>query len=417
MICNSRNNAGVIPIPRWMTLFPIISLFFPYFFPSPAISQNVIIVVIDGPRYSETFGAGTTYIPKIQELVALGTLFSNFRNDSLTYTNPGHAAILTGVWQPLLNDGSQLPFKPTLFEYFRKEKYSPLSDNMVVAGKAKLDILTHSTHPDYGVEYRASFILGINDKSVYDSLLVAMTSIQPRLVLVNFPSVDLVAHSGSYPNYLNAIKSVDSIVYDLWQTIQAMDFYKDSTALFVTADHGRHTDANGGFANHGDDCEGCRHIFLLALGPGIPSGVIRDEVASQIDLAPTAAAFLGISLPHATGRNLFEGSIVKADPVASQIESFELRQNIPNPFNPTTKITYVIPTGASIHLEIFDVLGKRVYQEERRNQSAGFHEIVWNGIGSFGNRLSSGVYLYRLTATFVSNERKLIQTKKMVLIK
>ena len=57
-------------------------------------TQNVFIIVIDGPRYTETFGdASHQFIPKIwNQLRPLGTLYSRFYNDTVTETVPGHAA-------------------------------------------------------------------------------------------------------------------------------------------------------------------------------------------------------------------------------------------------------------------------------------------------------------------------------------
>jgi hypothetical protein len=84
-------------------------------------SQNVIIVVIDGARYSETFGADSLYMPRIwSQLRPLATIWTNFYNDSLTKTDPGHATIATGVWQKIDNKGIDRPEQPTVFEYFRK---------------------------------------------------------------------------------------------------------------------------------------------------------------------------------------------------------------------------------------------------------------------------------------------------------
>ena len=59
-------------------------------------SQRVIVLVIDGARYSESFGAESTYMPKIwKNMKPLGTTWSNFRNEGYTLTNPGHASILS----------------------------------------------------------------------------------------------------------------------------------------------------------------------------------------------------------------------------------------------------------------------------------------------------------------------------------
>jgi hypothetical protein len=87
-------------------------------------TQYVHIVVIDGARYSETFGDSThQYIPIIwNKLRHLGTFYTNYYNDSLTITVPGHSTIISGVYHVLPNDGTLRLNTPTLFEYLRKEK-------------------------------------------------------------------------------------------------------------------------------------------------------------------------------------------------------------------------------------------------------------------------------------------------------
>ena len=62
---------------------------------------------------------------------------------------------LSGTWQQIANDGSQRPDKPTVFEYFRKELGSSFTDNYIIGGKAKLDILSYSSDPGYGSGYGA----------------------------------------------------------------------------------------------------------------------------------------------------------------------------------------------------------------------------------------------------------------------
>lgn len=85
---------------------------------------------------------------------------------------------------------------------------------------------------------------------------------------------------------------------------------------------------------------------------------------------------------------------------------FGLNQNYPNPFNPSTNISYTLPEKADVELSIFNMLGQKVATVINQTQDAGTYTINWQA-GS----VSSGVYIYRLTAggnTF---------TKRMMLIK
>jgi hypothetical protein len=96
---------------------------------------------------------------------------------------------------------------------------------------------------------------------------------------------------------------------------------------------------------------------------------------------------------------------LKAEPFIPQ--TAELFQNYPNPFNPETRISYQMHTDALVELDVFNLRGERVRQLVREHQSAGRHEIVFDG-----TNLPSGMYVYRLS---VNNS--MISAKKMVLSK
>ncbi len=86
--------------------------------------------------------------------------------------------------------------------------------------------------------------------------------------------------------------------------------------------------------------------------------------------------------------------------------SYSLNQNYPNPFNPTTKIKYSIPFAGKVKIKVYDVLGKEVKTLTDEYKEAGIYEIKFDG-----SNLSSGIYLYRITAgTFT-------KTLKFVLMK
>ncbi len=86
--------------------------------------------------------------------------------------------------------------------------------------------------------------------------------------------------------------------------------------------------------------------------------------------------------------------------------SFELGHNYPNPYNPSTKISYAIPTTSFISLKVFDVLGREVDVLVNKEQSQGNYEVDFNA-----SHLTSGIYFYRIQAD------GFIDTKKMVLMK
>jgi len=267
---------------------------------------NVIIAVIDGARYSETFGAQDTFMPVLwNTLRHEGTIYTNVMIDGVTKTCPGHSAMITGNWQRIKNDGTERPIGPTIFEVFRKEKSQPAQSCFVVSGKAKLDILTYGIDSGYGSAYGASYAFGKKtDIVTWERVAETIAKHHPSLMVINFPEVDINGHDSSYQAYLGAIRRVDSLLGLLWTTVQSDSLYREKTTLFITNDHGRHDDAHGGFHEHGDGCDGCRHIMLMALGPNFPKNARIGRRVLQIDLAPTAAALAGFTMPPTKGTSI-----------------------------------------------------------------------------------------------------------------
>ena len=83
-----------------------------------------------------------------------------------------------------------------------------------------------------------------------------------------------------------------------------------------------------------------------------------------------------------------------------------LNQNYPNPFNPKTVISYNLAEYSRVKLKIYDTCGREVVTLTDKEQSAGIHEIEFDG-----SNLSSGLYLYEITAGNYS------QIKKMILMR
>jgi Secretion system C-terminal sorting domain len=86
--------------------------------------------------------------------------------------------------------------------------------------------------------------------------------------------------------------------------------------------------------------------------------------------------------------------------------SFKLEQNFPNPFNPSTVISYSLPKNSSVSLIVFDMLGRKVKTLVNGFSEAGVHSIRFDG-----NRLASGVYFYQLKSG------DFIETRKMLYVR
>ena len=105
----------------------------------------------------------------------------------------------------------------------------------------------------------------------------------------------------------------------------------------------------------------------------------------------------------------FDGTVSYSSIIEGEVaapDKFDLSQNYPNPFNPLTVINYQLPVNSFVTLKIYDVLGNEIKTVVNENQEAGTYKINFDG-----SSLTSGMYIYKLTANGFTS------TKKMMLLK
>ena len=103
-----------------------------------------------------------------------------------------------------------------------------------------------------------------------------------------------------------------------------------------------------------------------------------------------------------------QSGIARAQTPAVELALF---QNEPNPFNPSTTISFTLPADSDVGLRVYDVTGALVKTLVDGRRNRGTNRVIWNGTNSNGTPVGSGVYFYRLT----TKDRRL--TKKMLLLK
>jgi hypothetical protein len=100
-----------------------------------------------------------------------------------------------------------------------------------------------------------------------------------------------------------------------------------------------------------------------------------------------------------TGRDLY-AQLIRGDVTGVEDDAVSpimlTANNFPNPFNPSTTITYSLSRGGEVSLSIYDMRGQRVKTLVAGKQEAGNHDVVWEGDDDHHRQLGSGVYLYRL---------------------
>jgi hypothetical protein len=396
-------------------------------------TKYAFIYVVDGSRFVETFGdtigagVGTvshSNIPYLwNQLRPLGTLYTKCYcgGNNNTETCPGHASIMTGTWQAIVNDGTERPHKPTLFEYYRKQTNAPQNDCFYIGGKTKLAILQYSDSVGYGSAYGANALYPAADRQYRDSttftnIKTVMNTYHPKLSIINMAQTDSTGHAGSgnseltnasFSRYLGSIKQADSIAFKLWAAIQADSVYKNKTTLIITNDHGRHTTSATAWTSHGDQCDGCKHIMLLVIGPDTRQNIVDSTTVQQIDIAPTIGKLMGINLPYAAGSVLQSAVVVPSTNLSYQsgavqnTGAYGISKIMCK--NSQATIQFSVPVSGAVALKLFDLAGRECATIIHENVQAGSHTAIANM-----SSVASGAYVVRLTGTFGSVSQKMI---------
>jgi hypothetical protein len=162
--------------------------------------------------------------------------------------------------------------------------------------------------------------------------------------------------------------------------------------------------------------EGVEFLVLRASEPSvifvqIPSIDIDQDGMSFIFLdegcEPSMTYYYRVVVQNGTERKV----LFETGPVSTPAMPLSLDQNLPNPFNPRTTISYSLPERCRVELEVYDVTGRRIAVLVNRVQSRGSYSVDWNGLDASGNMVGSGVYFYRLKAG------KHMLSRKMVLVR
>jgi hypothetical protein len=140
-----------------------------------------------------------------------------------------------------------------------------------------------------------------------------------------------------------------------------------------------------------------------------PGGVIPPDADCYTDTGVEP----GNTYRYTLAVLLEDGSEVLSPEVEIAVDAvpLALHQNVPNPFNPTTAISFSLPSSQHVTLSVFDVTGRLVRTIVDGPLDAGFKQCRWDGTDAAGDEVRSGVYFYRLTAG------KQTLTRKMVLVR
>ncbi len=317
---------------------------------------KVVLIVIDGVRNLEIDGkakddsgktvAADAIFPNLMELRRKGVFFPEMHVDNpVGISLPAYADIFAGRRQEKITSNEPGPSDfhshfPTIFQAVRHWLGDGKRGNEVAAIHSSWEPLCriavtpdgggdNDFHQDCGWQKRRELKPEVYkdsrvDMDTFVRLAAELPKRHPRFAFVHFGDADEEAHLhngilaarkvhyGIF-NYHKALREADYYVGRIWKLLQEDAYYKDNTYLIVTTDHGRDNYADPlQWSTHGDCvahgkplCSGCKHIFAIAVGPGLKARTVSKSYG-HVDLAPTVARLLGVPFPSASGEAITE---------------------------------------------------------------------------------------------------------------
>lgn len=116
----------------------------------------------------------------------------------------------------------------------------------------------------------------------------------------------------------------------------------------------------------------------------------------------------GLEAPKAENSNTNQEEAIAKD---FSVESY------PNPFNPSTTISYSLPSESNVKIAIYDIMGRIVKTLASESKPMGSYQVTWDGTNSNGARVTSGIYLYRFEAVTLENNKHFSKSAKLMLVK
>jgi len=138
-------------------------------------------------------------------------------------------------------------------------------------------------------------------------------------------------------------------------------------------------------------------VHTLVTIPGDTISILTAEAVDYFGNQMDATISSPLDVTHAGGSGI--------------PKTYALNQNHPNPFNPSTEIAFDIPRQSDVTLDVFNIMGQKVISLIDRPMAPGSYRATWNGSDASGQKVTSGMYFYRLRAG------EFVSTKKMVLLK
>ena len=146
----------------------------------------------------------------------------------------------------------------------------------------------------------------------------------------------------------------------------------------------------------------------IGFVPGFGTTTEPKKYSFKVENIPPGIQYYRIKQIDFDGTETTYNSVEVDGPVPRE---FALNQNHPNPFNPSTIISFSLPVNADVKIKLYNMLGQSISEIIHQDFQAGIHEIEFNAEG-----LSSGAYIYTIEAKGI-NGKNFVSTKKMILLR
>jgi hypothetical protein len=260
-------------------------------------------------------------------LAPQGMVFGNKEKGSsvkvrngILWSSPGYAEILTGEPQSDVVDNTLVRYPHrTILEFVRAELGLAQQEvaqfgswdgfKLIAASRDDAFFMNGAYDPipprlsspemDYLSALRPQIMElweeSANDVVTYRLARAWLQQHRPRLMWLAFGQSDDWAHGDRYDRLLDYLHLVDSLLRDLWRTLDSMEAYRGKTTLVVTTDHGRGL-TGGDWIEHDAAIPGSEDIWVAVIGPDTPD---KGEAAGtgtvyQADIAATVLQFFGL---------------------------------------------------------------------------------------------------------------------------
>jgi hypothetical protein len=319
--------------------------------------KNVILITLDGMRWQELFGGvERSLLGKDEKEITGSSSFKRFWREALEerraalmpffwtvvarkgqvfgdpargsvahvtnglwFSYPGYSEMLAGVADPRVDSNDKIPNpNVTVLEWLnglpgyrgRVAAFGAWDVLPFIVNRSRSRLPVGDGYPPVPVP-RTDRERAINDLAedlpllwdgapldapIMQAALECLRERRPRVLYVMLGETDEWAHENRYDLYLDAAFRSDRFIRRVWETIQRMPAYANTTALVLATDHGRGA-TNTDWTDHGRKVPAAEATWMAVMGPGTPVLGVRESVTvSTAQVAATVAALLGEDL-------------------------------------------------------------------------------------------------------------------------